>query len=105
MHARGVAGIVGDPVEEEVTGRGPRGTSGVGLADRGLRGPGGEIRHRDERRHASTANKHRDWVRTIRDLVSDRDALRVLGEKMRQAVIRDLMLEDHLDEWKRAWLP
>jgi glycosyltransferase involved in cell wall biosynthesis len=52
-----------------------------------------------------TANKHRDWVRAIRELVADRDALRVLGEKMRQAVIRDWMLEDHLDEWKRAWLP
>ena len=52
-----------------------------------------------------TANKHRDWVRAIRDLVADRDVLRELGEKMRQAVIRDWMLEDHLDEWKRAWLP
>jgi hypothetical protein len=52
-----------------------------------------------------TANKHRDWLHAIRDLVADRAALRALGEKMRQAVIRDWMLEDHLDEWKRAWLP
>lgn len=52
-----------------------------------------------------TGNKHRDWVRAIRDLVADRAALRRAGEKLRQAVLRDWMLEDHLDEWKRAWLP
>jgi len=51
------------------------------------------------------ANKHRDWVRAIRDMVADRDACRRAGEELRQAVIRDWMLEDHLDEWKRAWLP
>jgi GT2 family glycosyltransferase len=52
-----------------------------------------------------TANKHRDWVRAIRDMVADRDACRRAGEALRQAVLRDWMLEDHLDEWKRAWLP
>jgi GT2 family glycosyltransferase len=52
-----------------------------------------------------TSNKHRDWVRAIRDLVADRDACRQAGEKLRQAVLGDWMLEDHLDEWKRAWLP
>jgi hypothetical protein len=52
-----------------------------------------------------TANKHRDWVRAIRDMVADRDACRRAGEELRQAVVRDWMLEDHLDEWKRAWLP
>ena len=52
-----------------------------------------------------TSNKHRDWVRAIRDLVADRDALHRAGEQLRQAVLRDWMLEDHLDEWKRAWLP
>ena len=50
-------------------------------------------------------NRHRDWVRAIRDMVADRDACRRAGEALRQAVIRDWMLEDHLDEWKRAWLP
>jgi O-antigen biosynthesis protein len=50
-------------------------------------------------------NRHRDWVRTIRDLVADREACRQAGQKLRDAVIRDWMLEDHLDEWKRAWLP
>jgi GT2 family glycosyltransferase len=52
-----------------------------------------------------TANKHRDWVRAIRDMVADRDACRRAGETLREAVIRDWMLEDHLDEWKRVWLP
>jgi len=28
-----------------------------------------------------------------------------IREAMRDVVIRDWMLEDHLDEWKRAWLP
>jgi GT2 family glycosyltransferase len=50
-------------------------------------------------------NKSRDWIRAIRDLIADRDALRQSGEVLRQAVLRDWMLEDHLDEWKRAWLP
>jgi GT2 family glycosyltransferase len=50
-------------------------------------------------------NRHRDWVGKIRELVADRDALHRAGEVLRQAVIGDWMLEDHLDEWKRAWLP
>ena len=51
------------------------------------------------------ANKHRDWVRAIREMVADRAALQRAGEALRQAVLRDWMLEDHLDDWKRAWLP
>jgi len=50
-------------------------------------------------------NRHRDWVRAIRDMVADREACRVAGQQLRAAVIRGWMLEDHLDEWKRAWLP
>ncbi|HWB51609.1 MAG TPA: glycosyltransferase [Stellaceae bacterium] len=52
-----------------------------------------------------TRNKPRDWIRAIRELVADRDALRQAGDGLRQAVLRDWMLEDHLDAWKRAWLP
>jgi GT2 family glycosyltransferase len=51
------------------------------------------------------ANRHRDWVRAIRDMVADRDACRRAGETLREVVIRDWMLEDHLGEWRRAWLP
>jgi hypothetical protein len=54
---------------------------------------------------ARIRNRHRDWVRAIRDMVADRDACRGAGDALRQAVIRDWMLEDHLEEWKRAWLP
>jgi O-antigen biosynthesis protein len=52
-----------------------------------------------------TRNKPRDWIRAIRDLVADPDALRRTGETLRQAVLRDWMLDDHLDAWKGAWLP
>jgi hypothetical protein len=52
-----------------------------------------------------TNNRHRDWVRALRELVADRDALRRQGDALRQAVIGDWMLEDHLDQWRRAWLP
>jgi GT2 family glycosyltransferase len=51
------------------------------------------------------ANRHRDWVRAIRDMVADREACRRAGQALRAAVVRDWMLEDHLDEWRRAWLP
>ena len=51
-----------------------------------------------------TGNKYRDWLRALRELVADRDALKHAGQALREAVIRDWMLEDHLDEWKRAWL-
>ena len=50
-------------------------------------------------------NRHRDWVRAIREMAADRDACRRAGRALRQMVLRDWMLEDHLDEWKRAWLP
>jgi len=51
------------------------------------------------------ANRHQAWVKAIRDLTADRDACRRAGETLRQAVVKGWMLEDHLDEVKRAWLP
>lgn len=51
------------------------------------------------------ANRPRDWIGAIRELTADRDACAVAGERLRQAVLKDWMLEDHLDEWRRAWLP
>jgi GT2 family glycosyltransferase len=50
-------------------------------------------------------NRHRDWIKTILDMVADRDACRREGEKLRQAVLTGWMMEDHLDEWRAAWLP
>lgn len=52
-----------------------------------------------------TGNRHRDWLRRLRELVADRGALHRAGNALRETVIRDWMLEDHLDEWRRAWLP
>ncbi|MBV8777440.1 MAG: glycosyltransferase, partial [Alphaproteobacteria bacterium] len=51
------------------------------------------------------ANRHRDWVRAIREAIADRTAARAAGETLRAAVVADWMLEDHLAEWRRAWLP
>jgi GT2 family glycosyltransferase len=51
------------------------------------------------------ANRHHAWVRAIRDLVADRDSCRGVGERLRDAVVKDWLLEDHLDEWRKAWLP
>lgn len=51
------------------------------------------------------ANRHQNWVRAIRDMVADRDACRRAGEALRQAVLADWMLEDHLDDCVGAWLP
>jgi hypothetical protein len=51
------------------------------------------------------ANRHHSWTRAIRDMVADREACRRAGERLREAVVKDWMLEDHLDEWQKAWLP
>jgi hypothetical protein len=51
------------------------------------------------------ANRHHAWTKTIRDMVADRDECRRSGERLRQAVVKGWLLEDHLDEWRRAWLP
>jgi GT2 family glycosyltransferase len=51
------------------------------------------------------ANRPREWIKAIRELTADREACRLAGERLREAVRRDWMLEDHLDEWQRAWLP
>jgi GT2 family glycosyltransferase len=50
-------------------------------------------------------NRHRDWIKAILDMVIDRDACRREGERLRQAVLADWMMEDHLADWRAAWLP
>jgi GT2 family glycosyltransferase/SAM-dependent methyltransferase len=50
-------------------------------------------------------NRYRDWVRALRDAVSDRDALRAQGDALRAKVLANWMMEDHLDTWLKAWLP
>jgi O-antigen biosynthesis protein len=51
------------------------------------------------------ANRHVTWIRAIRELVADRGALRRFGEKLRAAVAANWLLDDHLDDCLRAWLP
>jgi O-antigen biosynthesis protein len=51
------------------------------------------------------ANRHHAWTRALCELVADREACRHAGERLRDAVLADWMLEDHLEEVKRAWLP
>jgi len=51
------------------------------------------------------ANRHHAWTKGIRDLVADREACLMAGDRLREAVLENWMLEDHLDEWQRAWLP
>jgi hypothetical protein len=38
-------------------------------------------------------------------MVADREACRRAGAHLRDVVLSDWMLEDRLDEWRRAWLP
>jgi hypothetical protein len=49
-------------------------------------------------------NRHRDWIKTILEMVADRDACRREGRRLREAVLADWMMEDHLAEWRAAWL-
>lgn len=51
------------------------------------------------------ANRHQAWAAAIRELVADRKACRRAGEALRAAVVDGWMLDDHLDECARAWLP
>lgn len=50
-------------------------------------------------------NRTNDWVRAIREHIADLDATAAMGDALRAAVEREWMLEDHLDDWLRAWLP
>ncbi len=51
------------------------------------------------------ANRYRDWLKTIREAVSDRAALARQGDLLREKVRQQWLLEDHLDVWLQAWLP
>jgi O-antigen biosynthesis protein len=50
-------------------------------------------------------NRHRDWTKTILDMVADREACWRQGDRLREAVLAEWMLEDHLEDCARAWLP
>ncbi|WP_308388911.1 glycosyltransferase [Acidithiobacillus sp. AMEEHan] len=50
-------------------------------------------------------NRYRDWMRAIREAVSDRQALAEMGNHLREKVRAHWLLENHLDDWLAAWLP
>lgn len=50
-------------------------------------------------------NRFKAWREAILERVGDRDALRAEGERLREYVRREWILEDHLDRWLGAWLP
>jgi len=51
------------------------------------------------------ANRYRDWMKAIREAISDRAALAAAGDALRDQVRARWMLEDRLDDWLQAWLP
>ncbi|HUA79067.1 MAG TPA: glycosyltransferase family 92 protein [Dyella sp.] len=51
-------------------------------------------------------NRYKDWVSAIRMHLDDLDASAKTGDALRQAVLKDWMLEgDTLTAWRDAWLP
>ncbi|WP_278452773.1 glycosyltransferase [Stutzerimonas kunmingensis] len=51
-------------------------------------------------------NRFRDWVEAIRMHVADLDATALMGDRLREAVLQDWMLNDtRLAHWRDAWLP
>jgi O-antigen biosynthesis protein len=47
-------------------------------------------------------NRHSAWVKAVRSMAADREACRQAGERLRAAILKDWILEDHLDDWRRA---
>ncbi len=45
------------------------------------------------------------WIEAVQERIHDLDAAHKEGDVLRRWVIRDWMLEDHLDQWVRALLP
>lgn len=51
-------------------------------------------------------NRFRDWVDAIRMHINDLDAAAEAGDRLREAVYQDWMLEGHnLANWRMAWMP
>lgn len=48
-------------------------------------------------------NRPRDWVAAIRALAHDPERSAAEGDQLRQHILAHWMLEDHLDDWYRAW--
>ncbi|WP_256665921.1 glycosyltransferase [Pseudomonas sp. 8Z] len=51
-------------------------------------------------------NRFRDWVDAIRMHINDLDACAAAGDRLREAVYRDWMLDgENLARWRSAWMP
>lgn len=50
-------------------------------------------------------NRFKDWVEAIRSHVADRDELARRGDALREYIHAHWILEEHLDVWRKAWLP
>lgn len=48
-------------------------------------------------------NTDKQWVKAIRELVSDLDACAAFGDRLRDKVNQDWVLEDNLDIWINTW--
>lgn len=49
------------------------------------------------------ANRPDLWTKSIRDKLTERDALRHEGERLRTAVFMEWTQQQHLDQWMSAW--
>lgn len=54
---------------------------------------------------ARVKNDAKSWENAIREHVADLDELARRGDALRDYVRANWMLEDHLDDWLKAWLP
>jgi len=51
------------------------------------------------------ANNTNEWIRVIREKINEPDELLKEGAELRQWVVDNYMLDDHIDEWAIALLP
>ncbi|MDP2835042.1 MAG: glycosyltransferase [Pseudomonadota bacterium] len=50
-------------------------------------------------------NRYKNWVEAIRSHVADRDELVRRGDALREYIHAEWLLEEHLDDWLKAWRP
>ncbi len=48
-------------------------------------------------------NRAKDWINAIREHINDLNAAAQKGDELREFVIKNHMLQDHLEEWRSAW--
>lgn len=49
-------------------------------------------------------NQTRDWIKAIREMLTDLDECARQGDLLRSYVIENWLLENNLEAWKKAWL-